>query len=131
MDFGVSDLRKVNVFLGHDWLKIHNPHIDWEKNSIEFDRCPPKCWSRSMVQEPEEEREELSPEEEGQIIAVYIGDEEIRKVSPQIQAYQSKAGEIAEKKVIQKRPLDEVIPRHYLKHRKVFEKTTFAELPPR
>ena len=25
MDFGISDLGKVNVFLGHDWLKTHNP----------------------------------------------------------------------------------------------------------
>ena len=83
-----------------------------------------------MVQEPEEEGEELIPEEEGQIIAVYIGEEEIEKVSPQIRAYQSKAGEIAEKKVVQKKPLNEVIPRHYLNHRKVFEKTTFDELPP-
>ena len=51
-----------------------------------------------MVQEPEEEGEEFIPEEEGQIIAVYIGEEEIKKVSPQIRAYQSKAGEIAKKR---------------------------------
>ena len=84
MDFGVSDLGKVNVCLGHDWLKIHNPHIDWKKNNIEFDCCPPKCWNRSAVQEPEEEGEESILEEEGQTIAVYIGDKEIRKVSPHI-----------------------------------------------
>ena len=35
------------------------------------------------------------------------------------------------KKVVPKRPLKEVVPKHYLKHRKVFKKTTFDELPPR
>ena len=64
-------------------------------------------------------------------MAIYIGEEEIASVSPNYRAFQTKAGEIASKKVVEKKPLDEVIPRHYLKHRKVFEKTTFNELPPR
>ena len=36
IDFGISDLGKTNVFLGYDWLKIHNPEIDWINNEIHF-----------------------------------------------------------------------------------------------
>lgn len=29
LDFAVTELGKSDVFIGHDWLKIHNPSIDW------------------------------------------------------------------------------------------------------
>ena len=28
IDFAVTELGDTNLFLGHDWLKIHNPSID-------------------------------------------------------------------------------------------------------
>ncbi|PFH52887.1 hypothetical protein AMATHDRAFT_100132, partial [Amanita thiersii Skay4041] len=30
MDFGVSKLSKHEIFLGFDWLRHHNPKIDWK-----------------------------------------------------------------------------------------------------
>ena len=100
MDIGVLDLGKVNVFLGHDWLKTHNPHIDWTWNLLNFDRCPPKCWPRSEVSEPEDEGESPINQEEGQLIVVYFG-----------HAHQTISGEI------KKKPLNEIVPKHYLKHK--------------
>jgi Retroviral aspartyl protease len=32
----VLDLMKMDIFLGYDWLKLHNPEIDWTKNEIGF-----------------------------------------------------------------------------------------------
>jgi len=26
-----------------DWLKAHNPSIDWSTNKLHFDCCPPQC----------------------------------------------------------------------------------------
>jgi hypothetical protein len=43
MEFGVTNLGKGEIFLGHDWLKINNPSIDWRKGLVEFDRCPSDC----------------------------------------------------------------------------------------
>lgn len=40
---GVVDLGKTDLFIGHDWLKFHNPNIDWQKSMITFDRCPSEC----------------------------------------------------------------------------------------
>ena len=43
IDFAVTDLGKTNVFIGYEWLKLHNPSIDWQEQSITFDRCPESC----------------------------------------------------------------------------------------
>jgi hypothetical protein len=44
--FAVTDLGKSQIFLGYDWLKAHNPSIDWSTESIVFDRCPSTCGHR-------------------------------------------------------------------------------------
>ena len=46
-----------------------------------------------------------------------------------IRAFQSKAGQIAEENQ-QKRTIEEIIPKEYLEFKKVFEKTSFDEMPP-
>jgi len=41
--FLVTDTGNYDILLGTDWLKVHNPNIDWAKNVIHMDRCPPLC----------------------------------------------------------------------------------------
>ena len=36
----VTNLGKTDIFLGYNWLKRHNPSIDWKKYTIDFNRCP-------------------------------------------------------------------------------------------
>ena len=36
----VLGLGKQSLILGYDWLKDHNPKIDWEKEEVEMTRCP-------------------------------------------------------------------------------------------
>jgi len=43
MLLAVSRLGKQNLILGYDWLKDHNPKIDWEKKEGEMTRCPLRC----------------------------------------------------------------------------------------
>ena len=43
MLLAVSGLGKQNLILGYDWLKDHNPKIDWEKGEVEMTRCPLCC----------------------------------------------------------------------------------------
>ena len=40
MLLAVSGLGKQNLILGYDWLKDHNPKIDWEKGEVKMIRCP-------------------------------------------------------------------------------------------
>jgi len=39
MLLAVSGLGKQSLILGYDWLKDHNPRIDWEKGEVEMTRC--------------------------------------------------------------------------------------------
>jgi len=41
--FLVTDTGNHDILLGMDWLKAHNPNIDWANNRIHMDRCPPLC----------------------------------------------------------------------------------------
>ena len=40
MLLAVSGLGKQNLILGYDWLKDHNPKIDWEKGEVKMTCCP-------------------------------------------------------------------------------------------
>jgi len=43
MLLAVSRLGKQSLILGYNWLKDHNPKIDWEKGEVEMTRCPLWC----------------------------------------------------------------------------------------
>jgi len=43
MLLAVSGLGKQSLILGYDWLKDHNPRIDWEKGEVEMTHCPLWC----------------------------------------------------------------------------------------
>jgi len=43
MLLAVSRLGKQSLILGYNWLKDHNPKIDWEKGEVEITRCPLRC----------------------------------------------------------------------------------------
>ena len=41
----VTCLGKVPLILSHDWLKKHNPDIDWTTGDVKLSCCPPECKS--------------------------------------------------------------------------------------
>jgi len=43
MLLAISRLGKQSLILGYDWLKDHNPKIDWEKGEVEMTRCLLRC----------------------------------------------------------------------------------------
>jgi len=43
MLLAISGLGKQNLILGYNWLKDHNPKIDWKKGEVEMTRCPLWC----------------------------------------------------------------------------------------
>jgi len=43
MLLAVSGLGKQSLILGYDWLKDHNPKIDWEKREVKMTCCPLQC----------------------------------------------------------------------------------------
>ena len=43
IQLAISNLGDTNVFIGYEWLKQHNPNIDWRKSRISFNECPEEC----------------------------------------------------------------------------------------
>jgi len=43
MLLAISGLGKQSLILGYNWLKDHNPKIDWEKEKVEMTHCPLWC----------------------------------------------------------------------------------------
>ena len=62
MLLAVSGLRKQSLILGYNWLKDHNPKINWEKGEIKMTRCPLQCeggralWKEQTLQKRTELR---------------------------------------------------------------------------
>ena len=49
----VSGLGKQSLILGYDWLKDHNPKIDWEKGEVKM-TCYPLCYERGRALQKEQ-----------------------------------------------------------------------------
>ena len=43
MLLAISGLGKQSLILGYNWLKDHNPKVDWKKGEVEMTRCPLRC----------------------------------------------------------------------------------------
>jgi len=43
MLLAISELGKQSLILGYNWLKDHNPKIDWKKGEVEMTRYPLQC----------------------------------------------------------------------------------------
>ena len=52
--FIVTDIGEEDVIIGLDWLREHNPNIDWEKGSLCLSRCPDTCPSTRKASTSEE-----------------------------------------------------------------------------
>ena len=44
--FAITDIGSDDVIIGIDWLRYHNPDVNWKKREINFTRCPTNCDSK-------------------------------------------------------------------------------------
>ena len=132
MELTVADIRKKDIFIGHDWLQHHNPEIDWQDKKIKFSRCPGVCYQTSEANEPEdkidENRSQTIELDDEQLLAIKIGQPKLDRFK--IRAKSNFATDIAEANQ-EKQTWEEIVPKHYLPYKEVFEKQTFDQLPPR
>ena len=42
-EFYVTNVGTHDIILGTDWLKAHNPELDWKSSRLVFSRCPTTC----------------------------------------------------------------------------------------
>src|SRR5258706_15640297 len=39
----VTNLGQQMVIIGHSWLSLHNPEVDWVSQKVSMTQCPPSC----------------------------------------------------------------------------------------
>ena len=117
----VTKLSTHSIFLEFDWLKEHNPIIDWKQQKIEF-TCVDGHFPGLIPVEDEEEEIGHDKDEE-------------RLFQVDINSYirANTATELAIKKDKEKylKTFENVVPDHYHKFKDVFDKENFDELPPK
>ena len=109
----MSNLSTHPIFLGYDWLRKHNPQIDWKAKTLQF-TCKNEHTPGLLDQEID--NEEVEPE-----WFFMINFEYFRNLSTDIAIA---AGESKQMKTF-----EEIVPEAYHEYKDVFAKETFDELP--
>jgi len=114
MRMDICDLGKTEVILGMLWLQVHNPEINWETGEVKMTRCPPLCGRR-----PREVKrvKRVATLEEEKIVRWAIDDKEDWGREEEIKKNHRK--------------IEELVPRKFLKWRKVFGKVEPERMPTR
>lgn len=75
IDLVVTNLGKRDVYLRHDWLKRHNPAINWKTGSIIFGRCQCVKTPLELPNADPDDRWDEELEEGDTILAVWMEEE--------------------------------------------------------
>ncbi|SJL13289.1 uncharacterized protein ARMOST_16729 [Armillaria ostoyae] len=126
IDLVVTDLGTKDLYLGHDWLKRHNPVINWETGTVIFGRCQCVKNPFPLPDANPDDRWDEELEEGDTILAVNMEEElVIRAVH---HANDLAAAANAEKP---QKTFEEMVPSDYRSFRDLFSKENFDKLPER
>jgi len=114
MRMDMCDLGKTEVILEMLWLVAYNLEINWETGEVKMMRCPPLCGRKSQKKE---KVKRVATEEEEKIGCWVIDDKEDW----------GKEEEMEE----DYRKIEEMVPKKFLKWRKVFRKVESERMPTR
>lgn len=48
--FTITDIGPEDVIIGIDWLRRHNPEINWDEGTLKLNRCPNDCQVTARLQ---------------------------------------------------------------------------------
>jgi len=111
----VCDLGKMEVILGMPWLQAYNLEINWETGEVKMTKCPPLC-SRTKSRGVEKGKRIATLEKE-KIVRWAVDDKEDWRREEEIEE--------------DHRKIKELVPRKFLKWRKVFRKVESERMPTR
>ena len=114
MRMDVCDLGKTEIILGMPQLAAHNPEINWETGEVRMTKCPPLCGRESQKRK---KVKMIATEEEEKIICQVIDDKEDWEKEKEMEE--------------DHRKIEEMVPKKFLKWRKVFGKVELEKMPTR
>ena len=115
----ICNLEKIEVILGILWLQAYNPEIDWETEEVKIVRCL-SLYGRAVLKKEEKKvkkRKRVVTLEEEKIVRWAIDDKED----------QGREEEIKENH----RKTKKMVPKKFLKQKKVFGKVESERMPTR
>lgn len=124
IDLAVTDLRAKDIYLGHDWLKCHNPVINWKTGTLTFGQC--QCTKNPFLlpdADPDDRWDEELKEGET-ILAINMQEELVIHTVHHANDLAAQANKDKPKKTF-----EEMVPEHYHSYRDLFSKENFDELP--
>ena len=124
--FHVVNLNRKSMIIGMEWLRRHNPVIDWIKGTIEYPRCPPHCAAAKSLRA--KELAECSLNEIAEIPVSFLNQE----LSPQINIFENPSTRIAREALANKKvvTLEDIKKGPYADFVDVFSEAGYQELPP-
>src|SRR5258708_30110686 len=126
----VANLRQQMVIIGHSWLTLHNPEVDWVSQKVLMMRCPPSCNGHVPPKSNLPPQESATPPSSRQEDAVYV-----ILLTPEweecICATLIPSQRLAEEALTQQaHPSGSTIPERYKDFIDIFSEEAFAHLPP-
>ena len=119
IQFAVSDLGEADVFIGYEWLKKHNPDVDWRASTLFFTCCPDECNYITWLSDIDTDTEETPHH-------VHLAEGE-KLYAFDIDGYLSNRGTFMGDS--QEDTFEQKVPLHYHDFKDVFDKKDFDQLP--
>ena len=115
----VYDLTKANIILEISQLQVYNPEINWETEEVKMMRCPLICGRNKKEKENKKIKKEkrIATLEEKKIVRQTVDDKKNWKKEEKIEA--------------DHRKIEKMVPRRFLKWKKVFGKVELERMPTR
>jgi len=118
MRINVYDLGKTEIILGMPWLAVYNPEINWEIGEVKMTRCSLLCGEVKIKKEKRKKRRKrVVTIKEEKIVRWVIDDKEDWGREEEIEK--------------DHRKIKEMVPRKFLKWKKVFGKVELERMPTR
>jgi len=114
----ICNLGKTEIIMGMPWLAAHNPEINWETGEVKITRYLPLCGGVKLKEKEKKKRgKRVATLEEEKIVRWVIDNKE----------------DWGREKEIEKdhRKIKEMVPKKFLKWRKVFGKVESERMPTR
>ena len=115
----VCNLEKTDIILGMLWLQAHNLEINWKIEKVKMTRCPPLC-RRNM------KSEEGNKIKKGKKVVIL---EEEKVVRWTIDNKEDWGRE--EEVEADHRKIEEIVPKRFLRWKKIFGKIELERMPTR
>src|SRR5258707_5921638 len=126
----VANLGQQMVIIGHSWLTLHNPEVDWVSQKVSMTRCPPSCNRHVLPKSDPPPRKSTPPLPFGQeeaVCTILLTPEWEERICATSTPLQRLAEEAQAHRV---RPPKSTIPKCYKAFADTSSKEAFAHLPP-